>query len=291
MHRTLALPIALLVLGGCALGGCALGGSYEPTAAAPPPMVTEDAKLDDGAGLLGEQTAMEPADVTANRRLIRTANLRVVVPEYGPLQASLQAELAAAGGFIANTDLVHYAGSVGHAQLELRIPADRFADVLGWAEANLEVQELHVDTQDVTEQWVDVQARIDNGKNTEARLVGLLAEGTGSLEDVLAVERELARVRGEIESAEGRMRVLADQVGLATIQLSVTVQQPYEPAVETPYLASVGSAFSGSVGALIATAKGLGIALAALAPWAVVLFVLLAPVVLLGRRLVRRAMS
>jgi hypothetical protein len=71
---------------------------------------------------------------------------------------------------------------------------------------------------------VYVQARVANHRRLEERLVDLLDERTGDLDDVLAVERELARVREAIERQEGRLRYLSDRVALST--LTVTVHEP-----------------------------------------------------------------
>jgi hypothetical protein len=78
--------------------------------------------------------------------------------------------------------------------------------------------------QDVGEEFVDMSARMANARRMEERLVTLLATRTGKLEDVLAVERELARVREEIERYEGRLRYLRTQVAMSS--LSVTVSEP-----------------------------------------------------------------
>jgi hypothetical protein len=71
---------------------------------------------------------------------------------------------------------------------------------------------------------VDVSAQVANGRRLEKRLIELLATRTGKLSDVLEVERELARVRGEIDRQEGRLRYLRAHSSMST--LSVTVHEP-----------------------------------------------------------------
>jgi len=95
----------------------------------------------------------------------------------------------------------------------------------------------------------------------------LLDEATGKLQDVLNVERELARVREEIERMEGRLRVLDDLTSLTTIELRVQEVRDYVPEETPTYLTRVRRAFSGSVDSLLATAQAVSIAVVALVPW------------------------
>jgi hypothetical protein len=76
--------------------------------------------------------------------------------------------------------------------------------------------------QDVTSQFVDLQARLDNARHTEERLSDLLRDRTGKLSDVLAVEQELDRVRGEIEQMEAERKNMANQVSYATLHATIT---------------------------------------------------------------------
>ncbi len=228
-------------------------------------------------------------EITADRKLIRTGTLSVVVDEYGPIRAALAARITELGGFVADSDLSHSSGRVSYATLVIRVPADQFDALLSWTESKVEVQSMRIDTADVTERWVDTQARIDNNKRTERRLLGLLETDTAKLEDVLAVERELSRVRGAIESAEGQMRVLADQVGLATLTLQVSVRAHYDPAVAITYGSKISSAFTGSIAAMADVAKGLGIITVALLPWMLILLPLGWVTIRVGRMAWRRA--
>jgi hypothetical protein len=280
LHRALLLSLSL------SLFGCG-AASYAPMddGGAPSSAVA----MEDSRGLNGTGGQPAPQDAAADRKLIKTGELRVSVDEYEPLHTALSERLGELGGFIADSDLNHSAGRVSWATLVVRVPADQFDALLSWTESRVEVQSLNVDTQDVTERWTDVEARITNNKRTEQRLLGLLETDTAKLEDVLAVERELSRVRGEIESAEGQMRVLNDQVGLATLTLSVSVRADYEPAVAVAYHAKLGSAFTGSLEAMGEVAQGLGIVFVAVVPWLLVLALFGFVAFRFGRMIWRRA--
>ncbi len=210
------------------------------------------------------------------RKLVHTGNISVLVDDYDPFQAELDRKLDEMGGFVSNANLDHWSGRVSYATLTVRVPSDRFEELVSWTESQVEVQSLNVGTADVTAEWVDVKARIDNGRKTERRLQEILKTDTANLHDILAVERELARVRGEIEAAEGRMRVLADQVNLATLTVSISVRNPYTPAVDPPGFGQrIVDVFLDSIDAMIVLGKGLVLLGTALAPW-LLLFAILA---------------
>jgi hypothetical protein len=85
---------------------------------------------------------------------------------------------------------------------------------------------VNVSAQDVGEEYVDITARVENARRLESRLIELLANRTGRLQDVLSVERELARVREEIERYEGRLRYLRTRVATSTLTIAVHERAP-----------------------------------------------------------------
>jgi hypothetical protein len=108
--------------------------------------------------------------------------------------------------------------------LEVKVPAARFDDLVAGLRPLGRVESVNVTAEDVGEEFVDVTARITNASRLEERLIDLLATRTGKLQDVLNVERELARVREEIERHEGRLRFLKTRAALST--LSVSIHEP-----------------------------------------------------------------
>lgn len=120
---------------------------------------------------------------------------------------------------------------------------------------------------DVTAEFYDVEARIRNKQQEEERLLKLLTEATGKLEEVLAVERELSRVRGEIEQAQGRLRMLKDVTELTTVTVSVTEIKNYVPDEAPTYATRVQRALTSSTAAAVATLQTLSLVAVALVPW------------------------
>ncbi|PYO37332.1 MAG: hypothetical protein DMD37_09300 [Gemmatimonadetes bacterium] len=207
-----------------------------------------------------------PSDVT--NMVIRTGTAAIEVDSLEPAIAAVRALAIRVGGFVAGTDLETGRQAVPTATLELKIPAARFDEALSGLRPIGKLERVEVTAEDVGEEFVDVSARMENARRLEQRLVTLLAARTGKLSDVLAVERELARVREDIERYEGRIRYL--RAHAATSTLSVEVHQPY-PVVGTAGTSVVGSAFTQAwrnfvaVMALLIQSLGVVVPLAALA--------------------------
>jgi len=128
------------------------------------------------------------------------------------------------GGFVAGTDA--RAGRAQHrsATLELRVPSSRFDELAQAIGTVGRLEHVQITTEDVGEEYTDVAARVANGKRMEGRLLDLLANRTGKLQEALTVERELARVREEIERYEARLRYL--QARTATSRLTLSLHEP-----------------------------------------------------------------
>jgi hypothetical protein len=155
----------------------------------------------------------------------------VRVDSLGSGVAAVRALAARVGALIANTSVVAGDQQLRSATLELRVPSDRFDDLVNGLSPLGKVEAVNIHVQDVGEEYTDVAARVANAKRLEARLVELLGNRTGRLADVLTVERELARVREEIERYEGRMRYLRTRTSYSS--LSVTVHEKL-PIVSAP---------------------------------------------------------
>jgi len=176
----------------------------------------------------------------STRMLIRTASVGIKVDSLEPAMAALRRLAGALGGVVGNVTVSAGEFQVRSATLELRVPSARFDDAMAGMAPIGTVEFSNVSAEDVGEEFVDLRARVANARRLESRLVDLLATRTGKLEDVLAVERELARVREEIERHEGRMRYLGSRVAMSTLQ--VTVSEP-APVASEPGRSVIGEAF------------------------------------------------
>ena len=157
--------------------------------------------------------------------LIRTGNAQIEVDSLEIAMQQVRDLAQRLGGFIANTQLSSGRDQIRSATMELKIPAARWNDAVSGLKPIGKVEAVNEFSEDVGEEYVDVTARVQNAKRLEARLIELLANRTGRLSDVLAVERELARVREEIERYEGRLRYLRTRAAMSS--LSVTVHEAF----------------------------------------------------------------
>jgi len=173
--------------------------------------------------------------------IIRTGNASLEVDSLRAGIARVRLLAARVGGFVANTSIQEGRDQGKMATLEVRLPSSRFDDAIAGLEPIGRVEAVNVSAEDVGEEYVDVQARAANAHRLEQRLIELLATRTGKLSDVLNVERELARVREEIERMEGRARYLRTRSAIST--LSITVHEPLPIVGERGSWSVIGDSF------------------------------------------------
>jgi hypothetical protein len=198
-----------------------VGGQTASRAPGPPVATTEPA-------MAGEEQLPSGTQAVAPSMVIRTGEARIEVSSVDSALVQLQRLAQRVGGYIGNSSRQAGEKELRQATVELKVPADRFSEAAEGLETIGEVEFVNVNVHDVGEEFVDITARVENARRLEQRLIGLLASRTGRLEEVLSVERELARVRETIERYEGRLRYLRTRVSVST--LSITVHEP-EPLV------------------------------------------------------------
>jgi hypothetical protein len=208
-----------------------------PPAPAPPATAAQPA-VGTGAGASPVQPEPAPGAVSM---IIRTGDALVEVDSLEPAVAAVRQLAARLGGFVADVSVLGGRDQVRSATLQLRLPVGRFDEAVAGLTPFGHVERVTVQAQDVSEEYVDGSARLANARRLEARLIELLARATGRLADVLAVERELARVREEIERAEGRLRWLRTRSALST--LAVTVHERTPIVGPAPASAPIAEAF------------------------------------------------
>jgi hypothetical protein len=177
----------------------------------------------------------------ASRLVIRTGHASIEVDSLEASMAQVRRVVQRVGGFVADASIQSGRNQVRSATLELKVPAARFDDLTEALGPLGRLQFVNVGAEDVSEEFVDLTARVANGRRLEDRLVELLRTRTGKLQDVLSVERELARVREEIERMEGRLRFLKTSAELST--LSVNLYEPAPLVASHPGRSVIGEAF------------------------------------------------
>jgi hypothetical protein len=164
-----------------------------------------------------------------SRKIIYDGEVDLVVESVDPIAKQVSTLVQNAHGFIAEMNVTGSPGSRRTMHWRVRIPVEQFDSFVDAIIALGELERHNRTSQDVTEQYYDLAARIKNKKNEEQTLNKILQERSGKLEDVLKVEIELSRVRGEIEQLEGKIRVLENLAALATLTLNVREREKYAP--------------------------------------------------------------
>ncbi len=157
-------------------------------------------------------------------KVIRTGDMLVEVENVEEALDAVEGLVDVEGGLIAQSRVREGSGGGSTADITIRVPADRFSQLIAGLSALGEVRSESVATNDITRQYTDLEIRLNVKEETASRLRSLLADATGDLSDVLNVERELSRVVTEIEQMKGERRYLDDQVAMST--LSLTLRSP-----------------------------------------------------------------
>lgn len=152
------------------------------------------------------------------RKIIYNAGLTLETKDPDGVYAFIMEYMKEQGGYVASARRWVDRDERLHIQMRLRLPAPSLEDALATFGGFGEIVEQSLTGSDVTEQYYDLEARLKNKKSQEERYLEIL-QGAKSVDEILQVERELERIRGEIESMEGRFRYLQDQTDLATLNL------------------------------------------------------------------------
>jgi Domain of unknown function (DUF4349) len=213
------------------------------------------------------------------RKIIYDARIELLVDSLTTAEQAVLKLIKDHDGFLAESDQSSVTSTQRRATWRVRVPVDRFEVFLAEVTRLGEVRQNHLGSQDVTEEYFDVDARIHNKQEVEKRLLKHLSESTGKLEDILAVERELSRVRGEVEQMQGRIRFLANRTALSTITVEAMEWKDYKPPVAAAFQTQLGRTFFNSVDNLSAFGKAILMVTVALLPWL--------PLILLGALITR----
>lgn len=241
MKRRIVTGIIILIV---ALTAVACGGRaatqtvaeesaqyYAGSAPAEAPMA-DMAVLPEMAAMEGgefDSSAANQIPVGQERLIIRTADMSIVATDTEAALAQIAAMADSSGGWVVSSNVYQSTDTSKTGYVQIRVPAEGFQSVLdAIAGMAVEVTNLSTSGQDVTEEYVDVSARLGNLEATAARLRTFLDESR-NVEEALAVNVELSRVEGEIEALKGRMQYLEQSSAFSSITVNVTPDELAQP--------------------------------------------------------------
>ncbi len=154
--------------------------------------------------------------------IARTASLSLVVKDFANIEAAVKNVVSRHSGYIGELNTSTPPDAAKTFSATLRVPSAQLEPALAELKQLGRADQESQAGEEVTKQYVDLAARLKNSRATEERLLSVLRNNTGKVKDVLEVENEISRVRGEIEEMEADQRTLQARIDFATITLSVT---------------------------------------------------------------------
>jgi hypothetical protein len=244
MKMSMRKIIVTLFLLAVFLAGCAsraedaVSGSVMPVSA--PQAVEMEMAVEESAADMGfrndaayNQTSIASQDTAGvqERIIIRTADMSIVVVDTEDAMNTISQMVEENGGWVVSSSVYQYDENAKTGNMSVRVPSegfDPFLDAVGLL--SVEVTRISTSGQDVTEEYVDVSARLDNLEATADRVRSFLDEAK-TVEEALAVNRELSNLEGEIEAMKGRLQYLEQSAAFSNVTIDLTpdvLSQPIE---------------------------------------------------------------
>ena len=188
------------------------------------------------------QGATAPAAAAITPMMVRTAQMRIVVTDTMKTVDAVTRSVEAIGGFVTGSNIWRD-GELMRATLTLRVPSDKLtgtlASIRGLAKR---VDNENISSEDVSQEYVDLQSHVRNLEATETELLALLTvarERSKKASEVLEVHQQVMSIRGQIEQAKGRLSYLSQVAAMSSISLEVMPDAIAQPVVEPGWQALV----------------------------------------------------
>ncbi|MFG2945958.1 DUF4349 domain-containing protein [Streptomyces adustus] len=278
--RTLA---GVLLVSALALTGCSAGaddksaGASDAKAAAGPEAQTDTGSQaragaadssGSGSGSGSGRTKTDTPPVLSNSHIIRTATLTVQVKDAAKALDSARTTTENAGGYVGDETTTRDADSGETTRVVLRVPVERYAEVLAGLEGTGKLLERTAKAQDVTDQVVDVDSRVKSQRASVARIRELM-DRAAKLSDVVTLEGELSSREADLESLLAQQASLKDRTSMATITLSLFEKPVPKPEKKDEDPGFV-DALAGGWGAFVTMLRWIAVAFGAALPFAAV---------------------
>lgn len=223
----------------------------------------------------------------SEQKIIRNAEYTLEVTDLDDVLAGLRMLVNKHNGIISSSSQGGQRGDIRYAYYTVRLPAAVYDAFLSELEKLGTVTDRSENASDITMKYVDLEARIRNAERQEERLLSILDKAE-TIEDILRVEQELARVRGQLESMIAEFRYLRDRVDYSTVNISIRETPVAGTAITGTGLKGVWqrgfAALVRSVNGMLVGLGNLMVFLFAAMPYLLLLALLLVPAVILKKR-------
>jgi hypothetical protein len=230
-------------------------------------------------------TAGESAPQNTARKVIFNYYHNLETKDMAAALVVIEQATAFSGGYIENSSYSDRGSSeqFGHARIVCRIPVTNAGDFKNVVENAAHVRSKSEQGRDVTDEYFDAEVRVATLTTQEARLLEMLRHSE-ILSDLLELERELARVRTEIERLTGTLRQLDNQVTLATFTIDIRLVEEYTENDEPSFARTMGNAVTGSLYVVTVVIRVTLIMLIYMLPYLIASGVIVAVVLYIRRR-------
>ena len=258
-RKTLLVSSAIVILLVVSFFVGTIYSPYGPVGLPPPPAVMTRTE-----GELSYPQVGEAQSTPRERVVIYNAYVSLETTDIQGTLARIRALAESYGGYVASSSRSTY-GMQNRAEISIRVPKDRFQAAVQQIESYGKVLDENTSSEDITQQYIDLKARLNNLLKQEERLREIL-DMTKTVDEILRVENELARIRGEIESLQGQINYLEGNVEMSLIQVLLT--EPVPPF--TPPGMDWGETLEVAIMGLFTVLRGMVILVVSLVPIAVV---------------------
>ncbi len=221
------------------------------------------------------------------RHVIITGSIELAVKDTREAVKEIREIVVESGGIVYSSNIYEVKEGQYGARMKLRVPQKTFDQVMDHLETKGKASNVQTGMEDVTMQYIDLDSRLKNQKAQEERLIEIL-DMAETVEEVLEIERELYRVRGEIEYMTAQFTQLQDRIAFATINLTLREESiPTEvisPGAFENFGTRIKETFIGSINFVLNAISFILIALAALLPVMVLLGLVALVIILIVRR-------
>jgi len=200
-------------------------------------------EMDAAAAPLEKETTDQPS---VERKIIKEGTIRFETGNALETRKRITESVATYKGYLAQDNTETYGGSTVHT-LTLRIPSENFETVLNSiADQATKVDNKDIKALDVTEEFIDVESRIQTKKELETRYKALLTKAN-KIEEILAIEKEIEALRSDIESFEGRLNYLKSRVSYSTLTTVFYEQNERTPSLGSEFTTAFSQGWSNLV--------------------------------------------
>ena len=226
----------------------------------------------------------QPKQAKVARKIKHVAELKLITDEFDKTRDEVQRLIAKHDGYEAMADVQSSPGAQRLGTWRVRVPIEQFSAFRDAVRKLAEIESDTINTEDLTDQYYDLDAHIKNLKAEQESWREMLKKTNDKLDSFITVKRELDRVTDDIQRKEGRLRLMANLTELTTVNLTLRERQKFTPdtgpqiAEAATFIMKADRTFGNSWGVLVGFGQAVALVAIALAPWLPVILVVSIPV-------------